>query len=68
MRGKYKNDDTEIEGEIDISWGLFFVALGCGLLASSLTPGIAGPGYLAFGAVYLVVGIVNAIVKLRGKR
>lgn len=42
---------------------LLIVAIGAGLLASSLTPDLRGPGWLAFGGVYLVAWLIALIVR-----
>jgi hypothetical protein len=69
MKGKYKSDNVEAEGETDGSFGysitILILAIGAAYLASSLTPGIKGPGWLAFGGVYLLAYIAHFIAKGR---
>ena len=55
------------EVPIDVSWPVLFIAIGAGYLAASLTPGIQGPGWIAFGGVYLLVAIVN-LIAMRARR
>ena len=40
------------------AWLIFILSLGVGFTTASLTPGVHGPGYIAFAATFLIVDIV----------
>ena len=55
-----ENDD-EARTQSGYAFTILILAIGAAYLAASLTPGIKGPGWLAFGGVYLVAYVAHFV-------